>query len=131
MGIEPMTPILPRWCATAAPRGHPSNPVLAEVLAEAVTEWWAEEDSNLRRLSQLIYSQSRLSTSVSAQDCHRSPACSAALPQIPIGPYVGSAALRKGGADGGTRTRNRRFTKPLLCQLSYIGARAYDALKHV
>ena len=25
------------------------------------------------------------------------------------------------GADGGTRTRNLRFTKPLLCQLSYIG----------
>src|SRR5260221_11918257 len=24
MGIEPMTPILPRWCATAAPRGHPN-----------------------------------------------------------------------------------------------------------
>ena len=26
------------------------------------------------------------------------------------------------GADGGTRTRNRRFTKPLLYQLSYVGA---------
>jgi hypothetical protein len=27
------------------------------------------------------------------------------------------------GADDGTRTRNRRFTKPLLYQLSYVGAR--------
>ena len=27
-----------------------------------------------------------------------------------------------GGADDGTRTRNRRFTKPLLYQLSYVGA---------
>jgi hypothetical protein len=26
------------------------------------------------------------------------------------------------GADAGTRTRNRRFTKPLLYQLSYVGA---------
>ena len=26
------------------------------------------------------------------------------------------------GADDGTRTRNLRFTKPLLCQLSYVGA---------
>jgi hypothetical protein len=26
-----------------------------------------------------------------------------------------------GGADDGTRTRNRRFTKPLLYQLSYVG----------
>ncbi len=25
------------------------------------------------------------------------------------------------GADDGTRTRNRWFTKPLLCQLSYVG----------
>src|SRR6187399_1091297 len=25
------------------------------------------------------------------------------------------------GADDGTRTRNRRFTKPLLYQLSYVG----------
>src|SRR5436190_19675505 len=29
---------------------------------------------------------------------------------------------RNGGADDGTRTRNRRFTKPLLYQLSYVGA---------
>ena len=29
----------------------------------------------------------------------------------------------RAGADDGTRTRNRRFTKPLLYQLSYVGAR--------
>src|SRR5215218_5977518 len=28
----------------------------------------------------------------------------------------------RSGADDGTRTRNRRFTKPLLYQLSYVGA---------
>src|SRR5215210_6143559 len=47
-------------------------------------------------------------------------------------PYQGSAlpaelcgrSLGAGGADDGTRTRNRRFTKPLLYQLSYVGTRA-------
>src|SRR6478736_3522563 len=32
--------------------------------------------------------------------------------------------LRDSGADDGTRTRNRRFTKPLLYQLSYVGGDA-------
>ena len=32
-------------------------------------------------------------------------------------------AMIRAGADDGTRTRNRRFTKPLLYQLSYVGAR--------
>ena len=31
------------------------------------------------------------------------------------------------GADDGTRTRNRRFTKPLLYQLSYVGAQNHTA----
>jgi hypothetical protein len=31
------------------------------------------------------------------------------------------------GADDGTRTRNRRFTKPLLYQLSYVGAQGHTA----
>jgi hypothetical protein len=53
---------------------------------------------NLRRLSQLIYSQSPLATWVPARD-----------------------SSARSGADGGTRTRNRRFTKPLLCLLSYVG----------
>jgi hypothetical protein len=29
----------------------------------------------------------------------------------------------KGGADDGIRTRDLRFTKPLLYQLSYVGAK--------
>ena len=37
------------------------------------------------------------------------------------GPGTDRCAL---GADDGTRTRNRRFTKPLLYQLSYVGATA-------
>ena len=41
------------------------------------------------------------------------------------GPVVrrqAGAAASSIGADDGTRTRNRRFTKPLLYQLSYVGA---------
>src|ERR1043166_4540212 len=34
---------------------------------------------------------------------------------------VGPAPMDGAGADDGTRTRNRRFTKPLLYQLSYVG----------
>ena len=34
-------------------------------------------------------------------------------------PFARTSAL---GADAGIRTRNRRFTKPLLYQLSYVGA---------
>src|SRR5919204_1974760 len=35
------------------------------------------------------------------------------------------------GADDGTRTRNRRFTKPLLYQLSYVGAQGHTAERPV
>src|SRR5215210_1915450 len=39
------------------------------------------------------------------------------------GPVVGPTTyVVELGADDGTRTRNRRFTKPLLYQLSYVGA---------
>ena len=55
MGIEPMTPVLPRLCATAAPHGQ-------------VFFGWAVRDSNPRSLRQLIYSQPHLATLVTAQD---------------------------------------------------------------
>ena len=50
----------------------------------------------------LVYSQAQLSTLATAR-CH-------AL-----------AKKNAPGADDGTRTRNRLFTKQLLCQLSYVG----------
>ncbi len=55
MGIEPMTPVLPRLCATAAPHGQ-------------VGLRWAVRDSNPRSRRQLIYSQPHLATLVTAQD---------------------------------------------------------------
>ena len=54
MGIEPMTTVLPRLCATAAPHG----PVIYR---------WAVRDSNPRSLRQLIYSQPHLATLVTAR----------------------------------------------------------------
>ena len=46
----------------------------------------------------------------------------------PMGPMnfgptdgLSRTTIPKGGADGRTRTDDRRFTKPLLYQLSYIG----------
>ena len=40
-----------------------------------------------------------------------------------LGSWWGRRSGSSVGADDGTRTRNRRFTKPLLYQLSYVGAR--------
>src|SRR5436309_9011509 len=41
---------------------------------------------------------------------------------------INHSATPPDGADEGTRTPNRRFTKPLLCQLSYVGRRGIRAL---
>ena len=59
MGIEPMTPVLPRLCATAAPHG------------QALGDRWAVRDSNPRSRRQLIYSQPHLATLVTAQEKNR------------------------------------------------------------
>ena len=41
--------------------------------------------------------------------------------RLSVGRNGGRGSGGCGGADDGTRTRNRRFTKPLLYQLSYVG----------
>ena len=61
MGIEPMTPVLPRLCATAAPHG------------QALGDRWAVRDSNPRSRRQLIYSQPQLATLVTARNTELSP----------------------------------------------------------
>jgi hypothetical protein len=78
MGIEPMTPVLPRLCATAAPHG-PTLPYSYICLVPSKMSTCCHF-SSLRtyvevgsggfeppKLSQLIYSQSHLSTLVTAQ----------------------------------------------------------------
>jgi hypothetical protein len=74
MGIEPMTTVLPRLCATAAPRGQ--NYIAATYLFTIPTKGLKNEDMywvgsggfEPPKLSQLIYSQSHLATLVTAQD---------------------------------------------------------------
>src|SRR5579883_709776 len=62
MGFEPMTPVLPRLCATPAPHGpaktparHPrmgtpqNCPHSLDTWLPTSLAWWVVEDSNLRR----------------------------------------------------------------------------------
>ena len=54
--------------------------------------------------------------------CSTYPLSDGAGPRLRL--VVDPAADVRSGADDGTRTRNRRFTKPLLYQLSYVGTTA-------
>ena len=78
--------------------------------------WWAGRESNPHSRRRLIYSQR---SSPPAQPTHGDARASGRGPRGEEVPRSGSSV----GADDGTRTRNRRFTKPLLYQLSYVGAR--------
>src|SRR5215208_2631977 len=77
-------------------------------------QWWAGRESNPHSRRRLIYSQR---SSPPAQPTHGSGDGSSLC-----GPVVNPPPWSALGADDGTRTRNRRFTKPLLYQLSYVGA---------
>ena len=78
--------------------------------------WWAGRESNPHSRRRLIYSQR---SSPPAQPTHglRLPSETRCL----VVKRMTCAASSSVGADDGTRTRNRRFTKPLLYQLSYVG----------
>ena len=77
--------------------------------------WWAGRESNPHSRRRLVYSQR---SSPPAQPTHCGSGTGSRLRSRGV-PATGSCSL---GADDGTRTRNRRFTKPLLYQLSYVGA---------
>ncbi len=64
------------------------------------------------KLTHLVYSQAQLSTLATAQ-------------------IHALAKKNAPGADDGTRTRNRLFTKQLLCQLSYVGVRFEHRMRSV
>src|SRR6187401_517682 len=76
--------------------------------------WWAGRESNPHSRRRLIYSQR---SSPPAQPTHvrRRGRAEAAVS------WWARRPMDDVGADDGTRTRNRRFTKPLLYQLSYVG----------
>ena len=78
---------------------------------------WVEQDSNLRRQCHQIYSLAPLAAWVST----RFEACQvASWPTVKVGQATRrSAPQSQDRAGGETRTHNLRFTKPLLCRLSY------------
>jgi hypothetical protein len=103
--------------------------------------WWVEQDSNLRRQSQWIYSPSPLTTRASTPTCwvsgvrsgcaRRPPAWKIRGPEdpppVPTRTTPRSARSARAscqppppaaaaGASDGSRTHNRRFTKPVLCR---------------
>src|SRR6476660_6606746 len=82
-------------------------------------QWWAGRESNPHSRRRLIYSQR---SSPPAQPTHWRAMARDCGPVV--NPVARTSAL---GADAGTRTRNRRFTKPLLYQLSYVGAQGRTA----
>ena len=78
--------------------------------------WWAGRESNPHSRRRLVYSQL---SSPPAQPTH----CESGTGPRAAAPWwIRPPDDRCTGADDGTRTRNLRFTKPLLYQLSYVGA---------
>ena len=149
MGIEPT---LPAWKAGTLPLsytrgGSPANPAdragegrlgrsssgVGSVTGRRPRAWgrlrgsvrvgrrWVVQDSNLRRLSRQIYSLVPLTTWVTTRVEPRQPG------RFDSGPSSGEPQSRsprsRGRAGGESRTHNRRFTKPKLCQLSYASDR--------
>ena len=111
MGIEPMTSFLPRMRSTPELRGLA---FYITTSCQKLRTSAAHSPGGRRRIRtsvgvcQLIYSQPRLATSVSAQ-------------------YVlifRIAAIAISGADDGTRTHDLSLTKRLLYRLSYVGPKA-------
>jgi hypothetical protein len=85
---------------------------------------WVEQDSNLRRHCHQIYSLAPLATWVSTRlrpgfipFGHFHPHRAASMP------HSGLFGRRESRAGGESRTHNRRFTKPVLCRLSYASRR--------
>src|SRR3954469_11314708 len=79
-------------------------------------QWWAGRESNPHSRRRLIYSQR---SSPPAQPTH---GCGGRRAEAAASWWNPPPEFLSLGADDGTRTRNRRFTKPLLYQLSYVGA---------
>ena len=103
MGFEPMTPTLPRLCATSAPRGHMEY-VIGGALErrETFVRRWPEQDSNLRR---------------------RKPTDLQSVPVVHFGIWpcrsvcaYGAAAVACAGATG----YYRRYARPLSRRRMYL-----------
>ena len=91
---------------------------------------WVEQDSNLRRQCHQIYSLAPLAAWVSTRGFDRfptlsvCPSCRLEWRRNSSGPVRRDAGPHRGRAGGETRTHNPRFTKPMLCRLSYASKQA-------
>ncbi len=151
-GIEPSQPA---WKAGALPLSYTRRDCL-ENLTLGFESKWGRQDSNLRRLRHQIYSLAHLAAlehprrmpenpHFHAKNRHTDLAAGEERGKIAIdfpdvkqterifryGLLIGNPLPeihlpRSRKASGGTRTHNLRFTKPLLCQLSYTGEMALD-----
>ena len=103
--------------AMCSPLSSPSVDPIRVTIRPCWESTWVEQDSNLRRRCHQIYSLAPLATWVSTRLglCRRirRPTSRRGLAMRRSAP----ASLDR--ASGETRTHNLRFTKPLLCQLSY------------
>lgn len=112
------------WAASAS--SVPAVPRLFERrsrLFPVRDEKWVEQDSNLRRQSHQIYSLAPLAAWVST--LVGSAATVFPVPILRVGrsaAFRAVSASRRARAGGESRTHNLRFTKPLLCQLSYASS---------
>ncbi len=122
-----MTSFLPRMCSTTELCGLVSylanRRQSISILVDRIR--WAEEDSNLRRQCQLIYSQPRLATSVSAHILCISSKRHSLFPRNDKPNHLTNIIE----ADDGNRTRNLPLTRRLLCRLSYVGKQNLNVLK--
>ncbi len=93
-----------------------------------VFKWWAGRDSNPRRRSQRIYSPPHLTTLVPT---HKKRIENSRFFDIVFSQKsnILNSKIPESGATNQTWTDDRRFTKPMLYQLSYGGARA-DCIKN-
>ncbi len=87
---------------------------------------WVEQDSNLRRQCHQIYSLAPLATWVSTRFSDNPSRSRSSRPSRDPS-AEGRGPTRQIRAGGESRTHNRRFTKPVLCRLSY--ASRYEAVK--
>gem|GEM_PF-3111033 len=94
--------------------------------APSASAWWRREDSNLRRLSQQIYSLPPLTARELLRDTSRELCRTPAAPSIEVmhADTARRAPAGGGGAGDRIRTRDLLITNQLLCQLSYASPAA-------
>src|ERR1051325_1049916 len=90
----------------------------ARYLTDNRGSWWAGRESN---------PHSRMTADLQSAELTTCSTYPRGFAPGTAGNVVAPAHVHSIGADDGTRTRNRRFTKPLLCQLSYVGAQGHTA----